>query len=49
MFFQPRLFKKAFKSQACAPQRFALDGYTASLRVVGKLESDGLLLTATRF
>ena len=40
-------FRKAMKSQPCAPQTITLDGYAASHRAVRELKADGSLPTDT--
>ena len=41
-------FKKAIKSQGCAPQTITLDGYAASHRAVREMKVDGLLPCDTK-
>ena len=41
-------FRKAMKSQQCAPQTITLDGYAASHRAVRELKADGSLPTDTK-
>ena len=41
-------FKKAIKSQGCAPQAITLDGYAASHRAVREMKVDGLLPCDTK-
>src|SRR6201996_7983098 len=41
-------FRKAMKSQQCAPQTIKLDGYAASHRAVRELKADGSLPTDTK-
>ena len=36
-------FRKAIKTQGCAPQKIMLDGYAASHRAVHELKADGTL------
>ena len=41
-------FRKAMKTQQCAPQTITLDGYAASHRAVRELKADGSLPTHTK-
>ena len=43
-----KAFRKAMKSQQCAPQTITLDGYAASHRAVRELKADGSLPADTK-